>query len=109
MFLDRVIHFGENLVDEIKYRSPKKLKSLIEVNYVVHVKVHVLSFNMILISSALRVPRLSYLFRGTFGRSGKGLFAEKSKTVNRISICIARESTCSKLQYDYDLICVSCF
>ena len=32
-------------------RSPKKLKSLIEVPKVVDVKVHVLSFNMILISS----------------------------------------------------------
>ena len=31
--------------------SPKKLKSLIEVPYVVEVKLHVLSFNMILISS----------------------------------------------------------
>ena len=32
-------------------RSPKKLKSLIETSNDVHVKVHVLSFNMILISS----------------------------------------------------------
>ena len=34
-----------------KGRSPKKLKSLIEVPNVVHVKVNVVSFNMILISS----------------------------------------------------------
>ena len=32
-------------------RSPEKLESLIEVPNVVHVKVHVLSFNTILISS----------------------------------------------------------
>ena len=81
MFLDRVIHFGENLVDEIKDRSPKKLKSLIEVNYVVHVKVHVLSFNMILISSALRVPRPSYLFRGNLGDQVKGCSQKNLKTL----------------------------
>ena len=51
MFLDRVIDFGETLGDQVKGRSPKKLKSLIEVPNIVHVKVHVLSFNMILISS----------------------------------------------------------
>ena len=51
MFLDRVIHFGEALRDQVKGRSPKKLKSLIEVPNVVHVNVQVLSFNMILLSS----------------------------------------------------------
>ena len=51
MFLDRVIHFGETLGDQVKGRSPKKLESLIEVPNVVHDKVHVLSFDMILISS----------------------------------------------------------
>ena len=55
MFLDRVIHFGETLGDQVKGRSPKKLESVIEVPNVVHVKVHVLSFNMILISSPYRV------------------------------------------------------
>ena len=34
--------------DQVKGRSLKKLESLIEVPNVVHVKVHVLSFNMIL-------------------------------------------------------------
>ena len=48
MFLDRVIHFGETLGDQVNGRSPKKLKSLIEVPNVVYVKVHLLSFNMIL-------------------------------------------------------------
>ena len=51
VFLDRVIHFGETLGDQVKGRSPKKLKLLIEAPNVVHLKVHVLSFNMILISS----------------------------------------------------------
>ena len=51
LFFDRVIHFGETLGDQVKGRSPKKLESLIEVPNLVHVKVHVLSFNMILISS----------------------------------------------------------
>ena len=82
MFLDRVIRFGETLGDQVKGRSPKKLKSLIEVPIVVHVKVHVLSFNMILLSSPLRVPRPSYPFRGNFGRSGKGSFTEKAKIIN---------------------------
>ena len=37
VILDRVIHFGENLGDQVKGRSLKKLKSLIEVRNVVHV------------------------------------------------------------------------
>ena len=51
MFIDGVMHTGETLGDQVKGRSPKKLESLIEVPNVVHVKVNVLSFNMILISS----------------------------------------------------------
>ena len=51
VFLDRVIQFGETLGDQVKGSSLKKLKWLIEVPNVVHVKVQVLSFNMILISS----------------------------------------------------------
>ena len=51
VFLARFIHVGLTFGDKVKGRSPKKLKSLIEVPNVVHVKVHVLSFNMILISS----------------------------------------------------------
>ena len=43
VFLDRVIHFGEALGDQLVGRSPKKLKVLITVPNVVHVKVHVLS------------------------------------------------------------------
>ena len=52
VLLDRVIYLNENLGDEVKGRSPKKLKSLIEVPKVVHVKVHVPSFKVILISTA---------------------------------------------------------
>ena len=51
VFLERVTHFGENLGDQVKALSPKKIESLIGVPNVVHVEVHVLSFNMILISS----------------------------------------------------------
>ena len=68
VFLDRVIDFGETLGDLVKGRTPKKLKSLIEVPNVVHVKVHVLSFNMILISSPYHVLTPSYPFRRKFGR-----------------------------------------
>ena len=82
MFLDRVINFGETLGDQVKGRSPKNLESLIEVPNVVHVKAHVLSFNMILISSPLRVLRPSYPFRRNFGRSVRGSFTERAKIVN---------------------------
>ena len=40
---------GENLGDEVNCHSPKKLKSLIEVPYVAHLKLQVLSFNIKLI------------------------------------------------------------
>ena len=60
MFLDGVIHFGETLGYQLKGRSTKKIKSLIEVSNLVHVKVHVLSFNMFLISSPWRVLTPSY-------------------------------------------------
>ena len=82
VFLDRVTHFGETLGDQVKGRSPKKLENVIEVPYVTFLKVHVLSFNMILISSLYRVPRPSYPFRRNFGRSGKGSFTEKAKIVD---------------------------
>ena len=67
VFLDRVIHFRETLGDQVKGRSPKELKSLIEVPKVVHATVHVLSFNMILISCQQRVLTPSYPFLGKFG------------------------------------------
>ena len=49
--LYRVIHFGENLGKQVKGRPARKLKSLIEVPYVTRLKIQVLRFNMILISS----------------------------------------------------------
>ena len=108
MFIEQVIHFGKNLGEQVKGRSPRKLKFSIAVPYVAHLIVQVLSFNMNLISSPYLVPRPSYPFRGKFGRSGKGSFTEKAKTVNRGSVCIVSERTCSKLQYVPYLISVAC-
>ena len=53
--------------DQVKGRSPRKLELLIEVPNVVHVKVHVLSFNIILISSPWHVLTPSYPFPRKFG------------------------------------------
>ena len=79
MFLDRVIHFGKNLGDQGKCRSQKKLKSLIEVPHVVHVKVHVL-----------------------------GSYTENAKIVDRGSLCSAHESIGSKLQHEPYIFSVVC-
>ena len=96
MFFDRVIHFGKNLVDHGKGCSPKKLKSLIELTKVAHLRVQVVSFNMNLIF--LRSVFLDKFIH--FGkknwRSGKGSFTEKVKFVDRGTICSAPESTVSK-------------
>ena len=51
MFLARVINFGETMGDQVKGRSPKELKSLIEVPYVALQSVQALSFNVNLFSS----------------------------------------------------------
>ena len=60
MFLDRVIHFGETLGDQVKGRSPKKLKSLVEVPNVVNVKVRSkLQYDPYLISVACSYTELS--------------------------------------------------
>ena len=97
-----------NLGDQVKGRSPKKLKFLIEVPYVVHLKVQVLSFNNNIIFSPLRVPSPSYPFRKKFGRSGKGSFTEKANVVDKGSICSTTESTGSNLQYEPFLFSVAC-
>ena len=94
MVLVRVIHFGETLGDQVKGCSPKKLKSLIEVHNLVHVNVHVLSFNIILISSQWRVLTPSNPVLGKFGRQGKGSSSEKAKNFNRGSLSMPSESTC---------------
>ena len=67
MFFDRVINFRETLGDKVKGRSPKGLKSIIEVPKVVQEKEHVPNFNMNLISSQERVLTPSYPFLGKFG------------------------------------------
>ena len=51
VLLHRVIYFRGNLVDQVMGRSSKKLKLLIEVTNEAHLKVHILSYNMILILS----------------------------------------------------------
>ena len=101
--------FRGKLGDQVKGRSPRKLKSLIVVHYVAHLKIQVLSCNMNLISSPQLSPGPIYAFRGKFGRSGKGSFTEKAKISQRASLCIARERTCSRLQYDPYLILCSVF
>ena len=66
VFLDRVIHIGGSLGYRVNGCSPKKLVSLVEVPYEALLKVQVLSYSMILISSAWRVPRPSYPFLKIF-------------------------------------------
>ena len=51
VFLEEFIHFGKDLGDQVKDRSPKKVKLLIEVPYVALRKVQFPSFNMNLFSS----------------------------------------------------------
>ena len=60
MLLDRVIHFGEALGDQVKCRSPKKLKSLIEVHNLFHVSDLVRIFIIVRRSSAERVHTARY-------------------------------------------------
>ena len=108
MFLDRVIHFGETLGDQVKGRSPKNVKSLIEVPNLVHVKVQVLRLSMLLTSTPYRVLTPSYPFRRKFGRLGKGSFSEKAKNFNRGSLSVSGERTCFLLPYYPSLISVVC-
>ena len=68
MFLDRVIHLGENLGDQVKGRSPKKLKTFIEVSNGVQGKEKVLVGNIFRIRSLQHVLKPSYPFVGHFGR-----------------------------------------
>ena len=107
MFLDRVLHFRGNLLDLVKGRPLKKLNFLIEVTYVEHLKVHVFSFNVILLSSPQRDPRRSYPFRRNTRRSGKGSLTENAKIVDGRSVCSTPESTGSKIQYEPQLFSVA--
>ena len=107
MFLDRALHFGENLGDQVKGRSPKKLKSLIEVPNVVHVKINVLSFNtilMTLITYAYRIRRPSCPLWGQFGSTGIGSTHEEAIIVYRGSPCQGTDSTRYNVHYDLCLI-----
>ena len=72
MFAVRVILFGENLGDKVRGRSQEKLKSLFRVRYLAHLKVQVLIYNVILISSPWLVLRPNYQFREIFGVQVKG-------------------------------------
>ena len=108
MFIDQVIHFGKNLGDQVKNRSPKNLKLLVEVPYVAHLKVQVLIFNMNLFSSPERVPRPSYPFREKFGRSRQMLFTAKAKMVDRgYKSCVLENIGC-KLQHEPYFFSVAC-
>ena len=71
MFLDRVIHFGETLGDQVMGRSLKRLESLIVVPNVIQVRVVVLCCDMILISSLCRVLTPSNPFRKDCGHKIK--------------------------------------
>ena len=84
MFLDQGVHFRENLGDQVKGRSQKELKSSIRVPYIAHRKVHVLIYNMTLISSPWRVARPSYPFREIFGHQVKGRSPKKQKLMIKV-------------------------
>ena len=74
--------------DQVKSRSPKKLESLIQVPNVVHMKVHDLSFNMILISSPQRVLTPSYPFGEDLGDKLKGSSPKNPKiSIENPSVC----------------------
>ena len=103
MFLDRVIHFGETLGDQAKGRSPKKQESLIEIPNVVYVKVHVLRFFMILISSQKFVITQSYTFRNICGSAVKGPFPEGAQTIDGVSNGTRLEVLVFRL--NMDLLC----
>ena len=97
-----------NLGDQAKDRSPKKVRSLIEIPYVALQKVQFPSFNINLFSSPQRDPSPSSPFWGNLGGQVKGRSQKKAKIVDRASLSSAPESTCSKLQYDPFLFSVAC-
>ena len=98
----------KNLGYQVKGPLTIKAKILYRNSLCIEVKERILTFDMILILSPQRVPGLSYLFPGKFGRSVKGSFIEKAKIVDRGSLSSAPESTGSKLQYEPHLFSVSC-
>ena len=76
---------------------------LIDVTNEAHLKVDILSYNMILISSPWRVPRLSCAFWEKLGRTGKVSFTKQAKIVDRDSLSSAPENTRSELQYGKEI------
>ena len=98
MFQDRVIHFGKNLGDQGKCRSTKKLKSLIEVPYVAHLKEQSSEHKCEPFLCSVACSKTELSFRENIGRSGEGSFAEKAKIVGRSSLGSALESAVFKLQ-----------
>ena len=88
--------------------SEKNQKLLIEVHYVSHLRVQVVSFKMIL--SHLRCVFLVRVIHSGVRKMGDHVdsFAEKAKIINRGSLRSTHESAGSKLQHDPYLISVEC-
>ena len=81
MFLDLVVHFGENLGEQAKGRSQKKPKSLVEVPSVANLKVQVASFNTNLVFSPYCVPRQVIHFGKNLEGQAKGRSQKKLKSL----------------------------
>ena len=94
--------------DQVKGRSMKKLESLIEVPYVVHVKVHVLSFNIIHIHLRRVFLHRVIHFGENLGDKVKGRSPKKVKVLIEVPKVLSSESTCFYLQYYPSLISVPC-
>ena len=91
-----------------KHRSPKKLKILIEVPNVFQVKVHVLSFNMILISSPQPVLTPSYPILEKFGRSERDGSPKNKKILTEVYYVCEVKVQCSQLQYEPSPTSIAC-
>ena len=100
---------GEYLGDQENCRLPRKLKSLIEVPYVAHMQVHVLSLNMNLIFSPCRVPRPSYPFPYKICDSTweKGLSRTKNKFPVEVKISNAVIHCQNSFYFSVSILCVS--
>ena len=107
MFLERVIHFGEILGDQVDGHSPKELKSLIVVLCSApEYRGSILQYDPNLISVVCSQTELS--ISGKIWETRKESFTERAKIVNSGSLSSAPENTRSKLQYDPDIISVVC-
>ena len=104
MFLDRVVHFGETLGDQENGRSPKKLKSLMDVLYVANLKVQVVSFNMILIFLRSVFLDLVVHFGENLGEQVKGHPTKKLKSL--IELPYVTGLKVQVLRFNMNLTCV---